>query len=856
MSNVFKEKDKSTPRLKRNNFDLSHFNNLTMRIGRIYPNLCMEVIPGDSISIDTSMGLNLMPMVYPVQTPLYVNQYFFYCRNRALYNRWMDFINKTKDGLVPPYLKLEEGSEQASKILQTGSLGDYFNIPTINDSVAEQYPVYLVSFTNQFLSLCRNDSTVVDSSVKRFFFSLNYSEFHDILDSNFNLLSSNWLYPITGNSDSSHVGLFGFDALLDLLNSSVSSSSDYVLWLNELSSSGFSSPSPVATRLVNDSSTGFSSYFFPLGYDQGNQITRYGFSHYDNPGLNPNLQSWFSGNFFTRYTHQASTISMPFILNASGLRLAPLEWDESHSVIGQVPFYIEDYDSFVPYLDDDSNQFSIAFVDFDGKVYDEIFGRIKFRLSSESSSSSGPVFLSAHLIVDNFNTSQRLSSASFDYDKFVFPVVNFYSKGFENVNCRPTNILALNGFLPVSSTLHHSPFTSKLDGTKPAIPISALPFRAYESIFNAYFRNQQNDPLIINGEPEYNQYVRNLEGGEDTEIYDFYNRYWEPDFLTSALPSPQQGVAPLVGVTGNGLFTFEDPDTGDQYQAQAVVGDDGHTLTGIDVHSPDMPVGTLRALMSYVQHGLSINDFRNVNSLQRWLETNLRCGYKYRDLMRAHHGVNIRFDELNMPEYIGGFSEVVQINKVVNSDSQGSRPLGEFAGLGSAFANSRHSSRCYCDEHGFIIGVCVVSPVPVYSQNLPKFFFKNDPLDYYSHEFAKIGLQPISYNEVTPINRYNESLSDSSKSVHDTFGYQRAWYDYMSMTDEAHGDFRGNLRDYIMYRLFGSSPLLGKDFLTVKQSDMNNVFAETGDNDKIVGQFHFAITRKSQILRHVTPSLE
>ena len=41
----------------------------------------------------------------------------------------------------------------------------------------------------------------------------------------------------------------------------------------------------------------------------------------------------------------------------------------------------------------------------------------------------------------------------------------------------------------------------------PAIPLSALPFRAYEAYYNAFGRDIRNNPFIVDGKPEYNRYV-------------------------------------------------------------------------------------------------------------------------------------------------------------------------------------------------------------------------------------------------------------------------------------------------------------------------------------------------------------
>lgn len=389
------------------------------------------------------------------------------------------------------------------------------------------------------------------------------------------------------------------------------------------------------------------------------------------------------------------------------------------------------------------------------------------------------------------------------------------------------------------------------------VRLSALPFRAYEAIYNAFYRNQQNDPFQIDGVAEYNKYIPTNEGGGDTFDYQLHYRNWEMDYLTSALQSPQQGIAPLVGVNAAGTFTFEDS-TGKQYTAKAVVGDDGETLTGISTASADIPQGSLRMLVDAISHGISINDFRNVNALQRWLETNIRRGYKYKDQLLSHFGVDATFEELDMPEFIGGMSRQVNVSQINQSVSTDDDPLGSYAGQLSCFGDSEHEITKYCDEHGFIIGILSVTPVPNYSQLLPKMFLKSNHLDYFFPEFGHIGLQPIDYREVCPIQAWSADFNAGQEvtSIHDVFGYQRAWYDYLASTDEVHGEFRTSLRDFLMNRVFSEKPELGHDFLAIKPESVNNVFTVTDTSDKILGIVYFDITSKRPIPKFGIPRLE
>lgn len=386
--------------------------------------------------------------------------------------------------------------------------------------------------------------------------------------------------------------------------------------------------------------------------------------------------------------------------------------------------------------------------------------------------------------------------------------------------------------------------------------LSALPARAYESVYNGFYRDIRNNPYMLNGVAEYNKYIPSLEGGPDTYPYTLRYRNWEQDFLTSAVQSPQMGVAPLVGITSSGALGFMDSD-GVSYTADMSVSDDGDSINGITVSRTSEALTSARNLVGLASSGISINDFRNVNALQLWLEANNRLGFRYKDQIKAHFDVDIRFDELQMPEFIGGTSQDISVNQINQQSDSNDMPLGSYAGQAYCRGGSSNTIRHYCDEPGFIIGILSVSPVPNYSQLLPKHFTYNSTLDYFFPEFGHVGMQPITYSEVCPVQAFQESVATSKDVLRETFGYQRAYYDLLASTDEVHGLFRTNLRNYLINRVFNVKPALAPSFLLIDPKQTNDVFSvNTPNDDKILGQVYFKCSVKRPIPLFGHPRLE
>ena len=115
--------------IKVNTFDWSHSNNLTTQIGRITPIFC-ELVPNKgSIRINPRFGLQLMPMVFPVQTPMRARIAFFKYPLRALWKGYRDFVGNFRQGLEEPYIDFNSASALKA-MASTGSLGDYLGLPT------------------------------------------------------------------------------------------------------------------------------------------------------------------------------------------------------------------------------------------------------------------------------------------------------------------------------------------------------------------------------------------------------------------------------------------------------------------------------------------------------------------------------------------------------------------------------------------------------------------------------------------------------------------------------------------------------------------------------------------------------
>jgi hypothetical protein len=326
--------------------------------------------------------------------------------------------------------------------------------------------------------------------------------------------------------------------------------------------------------------------------------------------------------------------------------------------------------------------------------------------------------------------------------------------------------------------------------------ISALPFAAYQCIYNEYYRDQNLiapvDYKLKDGEQftTLNDYVR---------LTTLRKRAWEHDYFTASLPFAQKGAAvdiPLGTITTpyakiEGTGGYDVPNTsGGNYSV-----DNAPSPLTNGLYAP----GTTAEV-----EPTTINDLRRAFKLQEWLEKNARGGTRYIESILTHFGVKSSDKRLQRPEYITGVKSPVVISEIVNTTGQdGGLAQGNMAGHGISVSSGRSGSY-YCEEHGYIIGIMSVMPKTCYQQGIPKTFLKNDNLDYFWPSFAHIGEQAVTNNEIYAY----------TTEAEETFGYVPRYAEYKYMPSRVAGEFRESLDFWHLGRKFETAPALSGEFVS------------------------------------------
>jgi len=372
------------------------------------------------------------------------------------------------------------------------------------------------------------------------------------------------------------------------------------------------------------------------------------------------------------------------------------------------------------------------------------------------------------------------------------------------------------------------------------ISINALPFRAYQEIYNEYYRDQNlQDKVVVdkgdNGSHNYEAMMT------------LRNRNWEKDYFTSCLPFAQKGN-PVSAPIG---FAYDPTPIGSDGLGNNL--DPGDTLTiGSDGAAITSPSGSAFVLENIDPDstGIDVNELRQAVRLQEWLETNARAGSRYVESIQAHFNERVPDYTAQRPIFLGGGKVPVNISEVLSTYSGQNAnthdlPQGNMAGHGVAIGNTNRFKAKF-SEHGFVMGIMSVTPRTAYQNGRNRMWNRQSKFDFYWPEFAQLGEQAVDISELF--------YDFGGNATQGTFGYQSRYADYKFAMSQVAGDFRDNLAYWHMGRIFSQKPALNGDF--VEADPRKDIYAVTDNNeDELYVQVYNNVKALRKMPKHNVPTL-
>ena len=337
------------------------------------------------------------------------------------------------------------------------------------------------------------------------------------------------------------------------------------------------------------------------------------------------------------------------------------------------------------------------------------------------------------------------------------------------------------------------------------LQFSQLPFRAYNHIYNEWYRDQN----LIDSAP-----VRTDDSTETSLTnYPLRKRGKRHDYFTSCLPWTQKGDSVQLPLGSQAPITID----GNSNQHIAVESTEYSDQRKINISGGDLQISATQVGDEVLYADLSeatastVNELRRAFQIQKLLERDARSGTRYSEIVNAHFGVQF-LDVTYRPEYLGGSTSPLQTESIPVTTSlnqyTGSIP-GDLAAMGTITCQGGGFTKSFT-EHGVVMGIASIRADLTYQQGMNRMWSRSTRYDFYWPALAHIGEQAVLNKEIY-------YASNQQAQNEDVFGYQERWAEYRykpsMITGKMRSNATGSLDAWHLSQEFDTLPELNQSFI-------------------------------------------
>lgn len=335
------------------------------------------------------------------------------------------------------------------------------------------------------------------------------------------------------------------------------------------------------------------------------------------------------------------------------------------------------------------------------------------------------------------------------------------------------------------------------------IEVSSLPMRAYNKIYNEWYKSQ---------DLQDNVEVRMGDSGDLVSDFNILNRNKRKDYFTAALPFPQKGEEVTLPLGTKAIVTHDrqsigplgvfSSDTGAYQQMNS-------STSRLQSNTDASNEGSALYADLSTATAATINQLREAFQVQSLFELDARGGTRYIEIIKSHFGVNSPDARLQRSEFLGGSSNDINISPIAQTSASDGidTPQGNLSAIGTFSANSGGFTKSFT-EHEIVIGIVSVRADLTYQQGLNRMWSRQTRFDFFQPKLAHLGEQGILNKEI---------YAQGTSADDNIFGYQERYSEYKYKPSLVTGAYRSNastsLDVWHLAQDFSTLPTLSEAFI-------------------------------------------